>query len=261
MTGKTSRSPTYPALRNLEAAQQQVAEELRDGFRETDDLFFWLQDLVVATFGYVEKRVLEEAYTTPSLRTCLQTGEDFRVVSFPHFDSIGPKKAREVRLRLEERLNAVFQKAYRDLRSNANEYVDAEGRPDPVADDAPVALRPSLERLNDRQQVVLKELLTGFEEDEEILDWSRRLNAATYGELPQHIITGLRGESPVLRENLLNGEDLEHAGDHRGEFRYRFAATTLLPAFTDGVRTLTGAAGERSDVDEEDSDYSAELGA
>lgn len=262
MSGKTSSSPTYPALRNLEAAQQQVAEELRDGFRETDDLFFWLQDLVVVTFGYVDKQLLDEAYTSHSLRMCLQTGEDFRAVSFDHLDPIDPKIAREFRLHLEEDLNAVFQKAYRDLRSNANEYVDAEGRPDPVADDAPVALRPSLERLNERQQVVLQELLDGFEDDEEILDWARRLNAATYGELPQRVITGLRGKERPLRDNLLNEENLEYASDHRDQFRYLFAATYLLPAFNDGVRTLTGAAGERSDVDDdEDSDYTPELGA
>jgi hypothetical protein len=259
MSTDDAPASTYPALRNLEKAQQEVAEDLREGFRTTDDLFFWLQDLVVVSFGYVKTDMLQEAYNNRAMRKCLMTGEDF-TISFEHLNDIDPWKCREFRLMLEEDLNGPFQSAYRDLRANANEYVDPGNRPDPTAEHVPVALRPSLEQLRERQEETLRELLDGFEESEEILDWARRLNAATHGELPRKLITGMRGPEKHLRHQLLNDDDLEYAGDHRDEFRYHFACTYLLPAFNDGVRAMTGAAGETTDDEDESDGFSDSVG-
>lgn len=259
MSADETPASTYPALRNLEEAQQQLAEDLREGFRTREELFFWLQDLSVVSFGYIKNDYLQESYSNGAMRKCLMTGEDF-TVSLEHLDDLHPRKCREFRLMFEEKLNGPFQSAYRDLRANANEYVDPESRPDPNAENVPIALRPSLERLRDRQREALRDLLNGFEESEEILDWARRLNAATYGELPTRIITGLRGPERPVRHNLMNGEDLEFGSDHPLEFRYRFASSYVLPAFNKGVREITGAAGETTDDEEDTDDYSSSVG-
>lgn len=251
--------PTYPALRNLEVAQQQVAEDLREGFRTKEELFFWLHELTIVSFGYIKTEFLEEAYKHCGMLKCLMTGEDF-TISFDHINEMEPWECREFRLRLEEDLNRPFQKAYRDLRTNANEYVDPENRPDPASDDVPIALRPSLEQLRERQARTLRDLLDGFENTEEILDWERQLNAASHGELPGRLITGLRTPEKTVEHGLLNDDDLKHAPDKPMEFRYLFACTYVLPAFNEGVRTITGAAGETTDDEEEIDGYSDSVG-
>lgn len=261
MSTEDANTPTYPALRNLEAAQQQVAEDLRAGFRTEEELFAWLQEVIVVTFGYIRTDTLQAAYGEDSTRKALMTGDGFSLEPLSEVD-ISKSACREFRLQFEEMyLNPAFQKAYRDLRANANEYIDAEGAPDPLDSDAPVALRPSLDRLNKRQEAVLQELLDGFEKEEQILDWGRRLNAATYGELPTEILSGLRSPERPLRDHLLNG-DQEYSTDHEESFRQLFASKYLLPAFNDGVRTITGAAGERSATEDDSNDgHAAELGA
>lgn len=253
---------TFPALSNLEKRQQQLAERLRRGFRETEDLFYWLQDLSVVTFGYIENDFLTGAYTERVMRLLLMTGDGFQGVRFDHLDELDPRKAYEFRLRIEEsKLNPAFQAAYRDLRNNANEYVDPEERPPPDPE-APVALRPSLQRLDERQRAALDTLFDGFDTSEEILDWGRELNAATYGELPVTLLTRMRGPERVIRHHLLNDSNLKYRTNYAESFREMFAAAHILPAFNNGVRTLTGAAGERSDIDDDENEgMSPEVGA
>lgn len=261
---ETDTPPTYPALRNLEKRQQSCAEALRGGFERDKDLFDWSLELIAVSFGYFSNDFLSAFQSDPTIRLSLLTTEE-STINVGGQTRMSQYDRRRLRHNIEEmRLTPVFQQAYKDLRANANEYVDPEARVSPSTvdekeeDELPIALRPSLQELHDRQKEVLDELLTGFQKPVEILDWSRKLNAASHGEVPRNLINGLTTREKSMRGYLLGTEGAELSE----MMRKKFASQCILPAFNNGIRTITGAAGERSTVEEETGgDLAQELGA
>ena len=256
---------TYPALLKLEEDQRRCVETFREGFENEDDAFEWSLELMAVSFGYVSNQLLTAFHSETTMRLGMVTtlkGKRNPGKKFPQ------EARRHVRHQIEEmRLNPAFRRAYRDLRNSANEYVDPEKRPSPseIAEDTPreedslpVALRPSLQGLHDRQKEVLRDLLGGFNSKVEIVDWARSLTAASHGEVPQDKIDRL-----TTRETTLRRWFLDHPSSEEGKMmRYKFASQVVLPAFNEGIRALTGAAGERTTHEDDSNDGLAqELGA
>jgi hypothetical protein len=256
---------TYPALLKLEDDQRRCVETFREGFENEDDALEWSLELMAVSFGYISNELLTALHSETTIRLSMVPalkGKRNPGKKFPQ------EARRHVRHQIEEmRLNPAFRRAYRDLRNSANEYVDPEKRPSPSEiakdtpreeDSLPVALRPSLQGLHDRQKEVLRDLLAGFDSKVEIVDWARSLTAASHGEVPQDMIDRLTTAETTLRLWFLGHPSPEEAK----MVRYKYASQVVLPAFNDGIRTLTGAAGERTANEEDSGDGLAqELGA
>lgn len=246
-------STSRPALSKLEADHDDLVTRLRDGFETSEDLLFWLQEVSVATLGCFPDEDLTDAFVESNSKACLIVGSDRHNTLLD--EPPGLDHAKWFRLGFEETfLMPAFRQSYRKLRKNANEYVRPEDRPVTRATD-PVALRPALEELHDRQRETIEDVLTGFESDEELLDWVRGLIGASYGQIDRDIITGLRLSDKVARDNLRSDPNLQHSldGDHESDwFRKSLVAVQLLPAFNAGVRKLVDRAGEETSEEEED---------
>lgn len=256
---------TYPALLKLEDDQRRCVENFRDGFEHEDDVFEWSLELMAVSFGYVSNTLITAFHSEPTVRLGMVT--TLKGKRNPG-KKLGQAPRRKIRHQIEEmRLNPAFRRAYRDLRNSANEYVDPEKRPSTSTiaenrsqedDRLPVALRPSLQGIHDRQEEVLTELLEGFDSKVEIVDWARSLTAASHGEVPQDKIDSLTTRETTLKERFMGHPSPEESK----MVRYKFASQIVLPAFNEGIRALTGAAGERSTEEDDSNDgMSQELGA
>jgi hypothetical protein len=106
-------------------------------------------------------------------------------------------------------------------------------------------MRPALDELEDNQQKALRQLLNGFESQQDILEWGDTLQLATHGELPDDLITRCYSESATAA--ML-------CGDSRTDERARelFAAKFILPAYNAGVRDLSGRATEQPDSESQE---------
>jgi len=252
-TEREIASTSRPALSKLEADHDDLVSRLRDGFESSEDLLFWLQEVSVATLGCFPDEDLTDAFVESNSKACLIVGPDRHNTLLDEPTDLGA--AKRFRLGFEETfLLPAFRQSYRKLRKNANEYVRPEDRPVTRATD-PVALRPALEELHERQRETIEDVLGGFEDEEELLDWVRGLIGASYGQIDRDVITGLRMSDRVSRDNLLSDPSMEYSLDgERGSewFRKSLVAVQLLPAFNAGVRKLVDRAGEDSAEEEED---------
>lgn len=246
-------STSRPALTKLEADHDDLVTRLRDGFESSEDLLFWLQEVSVATLGCFPDDDLTDLFLEANAKACLIVGPDRHHTSFdepPDHDH-----AKAYRLRVEEKLLfPEFRQSYRKLRKSANEYVRPEDRPVAQSTD-PVALRPALEELHERQRETIEDALMGFDSEEALLNWARGLIGASYGQIDRDIITGLRASDAVARDNLRTDTDLRYSLDTERESRYfrkKLIASILLPAFNAGVRKLVDRAGEDSAEGDED---------
>lgn len=254
----TETNETRPALRNLELEQQALAESLRDGFATPREIIYWAQDVIVASFGYLDEQVLSAVCKESATQLALLGGEASAHAGEHLSGTLTTEAADRFRRRFEaELLTPAFHKAYRNLRTRANEYV-GDDRPEVRAENSSVALRPSLDRIDERQEAALREFLEDRLDDrDDLLDWTRRVNAAANGEASREVLIRIAVE-PSARNLVLDQMQVSPAARERA--KHQVLGEAIFPAFRRGVRELTSAAGERSETDEE-GEYAPELGA
>lgn len=152
-----------------------------------------------------------------------------------------------------------FDRAYRQLREDAVEYVDEadEGDGHVASDQNYLLMRPGLDELDDRQSRALSMALDGLDEPATIIGrWGDLVEEATEGEINQtmrhrdHELDFVERcyKEPSTRELLTS--------DHNATRRARelFAAYHLLPAFNRGVRYRLHKSGELPDADRTESE-------
>jgi hypothetical protein len=238
-----------PALQRLTLDVKEIRQELLGGFPDRASVLWWTQRVAIRTLGTIpdrlplelarQFRLADDPDTEPALLSALLDEYPDRVA------------ARETRERLWATIvRRAFHQAFRNLRPDAGEYFDDEVSADPGHDPEAqpyVAMRPVVDELEGYQQRALADLLDGFPDRGEILAWGDRLEQVTHGEIPEAFVTRCYTE-PSTRNVLLG------MTPGAPESRELFAATYLLPAFTAGVRDLSGRAGEQPDTETERED-------
>jgi len=270
-----SREPeTYrPALVKLTDDVEALQSDLYDGFADRRALLEWLQQLSVRTLGEIPQRVFwsfARQFVLDQLVGFEQGTLLAAVIRPAERDRQLPEDAvEELRERfVATQVRPAYHRAYRELRKDATEYVDETDEDtahDPGRQRHP-AMRPALRELDDWQQRALSELLAGFDEPREILDWGTTVEHATYGELAEL-------EPPAWADDFDGASGLSATGERdfiercyreasaravlcadgvdAAELREVFAAFWIVPAFNRGVRVLSGRAGELPDVEHE----------
>ena len=239
-----------PALENLEDAHDVLIAELRDGFADLDEVIHWHRRLAVRTLGcinggfYADLRREEKVWAS-----LIVTDERDQYLTSP--GAISEGAALETRLDYEATfVLPATEMAFRALRKSASEYFGEEqNQTITVAGEEFHAMRPALSHLEERQRLMLDDLLDGVDGGRAgLLDWLRDLNGATFGQIHPKFQSRAYKESNVLRRVLLD----EYHDDAAAKLtRQRLAFAYLLPAFNAGVRTLVGKAGEDTGIDDQ----------
>ncbi|ELY47741.1 hypothetical protein [Natronolimnohabitans innermongolicus] len=240
---------TQPALRALQVDQRQLLEGggpvdhgLRDGFPTVESALCWYQRATVRTLGLVADRWKPaDLFRDRTLAGSLVVGADRdRFGDPPSMDA-----ARDYRRRLERMVvRPACNRAYNHLRKNAGEYLEdsdvAPSKVNPERQDH-VAMRPSLERKDREQAAALREGLAGFENERALMDWLHDLDEPTNGAEPEGLASRL-GRDRVARACLLEDDPQspEVDADAAANWRERFAAFVVLPAFVTGIHHLDG---------------------
>jgi hypothetical protein len=243
-----------PALVALSADVRGLVEDMADGLSGERAVLEWFQQITVRTLGQVQDDVYEGLADNlrgdmgPFLAS-LMTADARRET----MDDLSDEHAQKVRERLlAERIVPAHREAFRHLRTDATEYVEEAGGGDmhnPHRQSA-IAMRPALTEIDEWQERTLAKLLDGFEERSEILDWSHDVLLASHGEVPDGWVESVYREDSTAA--MLTGES---GPEKRG--RRLFAAHYLLPMFRDGVRVLSGRAGEVADGEQIENDNTA----
>lgn len=244
MTTDATPNPYRPALVTLSEDVRERVTELREGLSSEDRVLRWLQEMTIRTLGRLDSRV----YTDMTRQFRGQQGVLLAALVVPAkrrgqnrgLDTATAEKLRE-RL-LANYVLPAHRDAFRQLRRDATEYIDAAGDDDSHAPDRQkfVAMRPALTELEQWQERVLDDLLAGFDERGEILDWGQDVLLATHGELGKEWVTRVHEEDSTVE--VLTGDSPRHKRARR-----LFAAYHVLPQFRAGVRVLSGRAGEVAD--------------
>jgi hypothetical protein len=238
--------PFRPALVTLSDDVRDRVDELQSGLSSEDRVLEWVQELTIRTLGNLDPLVyadLARQYRGPQgvlLAAFLQPG-----ARRGRMNGLGEETAQAVRERfLAKFVYPAHRQAFRELRTDATEYVDDAGDGDAHEPHRQtfIAMRPALSELEQWQERALSRLLDGFDERGDILDWAPDLVLATHGELEEGWVTRCYEEESAVA--VLLGDSEEHA---RG--RRLMAAHHIIPRFRDGVRVLAGRAGELADAE------------
>lgn len=208
--------------------------------------------------GFPSRRALIEWYQRASVRTvghiadewdpvdCV--GDDTLVRALVYdpvggMDPMDHSKAVEYRRVLEAKVvQPACNRAYRALRDGANEYISDDDGPGSMGGDLDprnqknVAMRPGFQSLDRQQERVLGMLWDGFGSTDDLMDWLHGLNSPTNGEIDGDIAETTVTDDVALQHLLFDPETPEAE-----MYQAAFAATVLLPAFVDGVRTTETA--------------------
>lgn len=239
----------YPALGQLEEEFNDHMRVFRSGIETSEDLVYWFQKVSVLTLGHVDDDVLKALFVEGSSANAILLGHP---ATKPRRDPRTEDLEEEVDVVTRQKVEShtftpAFRRAYRKLKSNANEYLDDDA---PAAsDDAPPALRPALQELSTRQREVLDEMFQdgGLRDYGELNEWTRDVVAATRAHIPDEYLRGLamKQREPNLQGALLHSGTFD--SETRQNFLQTFAATILLPLFNEAVRDLAQTAGEVAD--------------
>lgn len=243
-----------PALVKLVEDVRDSEQQLLCGFTSRREILLWTQELAVRTLGEMPqdwfhqmarqfRGVPASAHERTLVTALLQPTYRTRTLSEP--------QAREFRRQMSARtIRPAAHRAFRELRSDAGEYVD-DGDTDQHAPGKQqyVAMRPAIDELYRKQKSALESLLDGFENRESILDWGHDLELATHGEIDETFVTQCYGERSTRQ--LLTSVD---GSDRRG--RELFAAHYIIPVYNRGVRDLAGRAKEQADKEREERETS-----
>lgn len=218
------RRPAKPALQALEYNQQEVLEELLEGFSTRRDVIEWYQRAGVRTFGYLSNE------WEPS-----QLVQDLEMVRSMLSDRVHDRAQR--RRYAQAVVLPACNRAYRDLRDRSGEYVEDDDQDAKDLDPREqkwLAMRPAHSELDKRQQRALEDLWGGFADLDAVLKWLLDLNQPTHGEIDRELARELLSDDH-LAEMLVTDEQSESVAGVRN----RFAITVLLPAFVAGARDLS----------------------
>jgi hypothetical protein len=240
-----------PALVALSEDVRERVEELQGGLDDEGRVLTWMQEITIRTLGQIDRHVYAD------LARNLRGKQGALVASLVRpakrrdgMERIDESRAKATRERfLAEYIVPAHRRAFRNLRTDATEYVDAAGDADahnPYRQSA-IAMRPALNELDEWQARCLSRLLGGFEQRSDILDWSHDVLLATHGELPEEFVSRAYKEDGTV--SMLTGDC-----DTDEEARRLFAASYVLPNFRSGVRVLSGRAGESADAESERSE-------
>ena len=237
----TSSTPTQPALVQLQRDFNAHIGELRGGIESSHDLVVWLHRASVLTLGATPSDTLT-GLTQGAVAHAILLGP---TATKPRRDEQELSTDKHVRRRVEDYIfTPIFRAAYRELATDANEYLDEE--PPELTDHSdarPPALRPAIRELEADQRDVLDRYLAGggMESREALSDWMRDLVSATRGHIGEDFLDGMAGTDRVLRSAAL-GERFEE--DVRRRYQQWVAAHRLLPAFNAAIRDLSNVSGE-----------------
>lgn len=219
----------------LDASYSKTVEyDLRSGFPDRRSLIGWYQRAIVRTLGNIEDEWSPiDCVDDPTMLAAL-VNEPPRGVP-----DMAPETAEAYRRQVEAQIvQPACNRAYKGLRTKAVEYVktpdsDEQGVNadlDP-GEQANIAMRPGFQSLDTQQQRALSRLWGGFEDEDAILDWLHALNSPANGAVPDELSDEVLTDS--LAVSRLTGDSEEAA-----TYRETFAATVILPAFVEGVRSM-----------------------
>ncbi|MFW6045480.1 MAG: hypothetical protein ACOC8O_01335 [Natronomonas sp.] len=245
---------TRPALAKLTLDLRRLELELLAGLEGRRDVLEWIQRLSVRTLGEIPDRWYFDLAV--QFRGVPDSGVEKTLLSALIADD---HRKRDMdagdALELRQRLIAItirptYHAAFRKLRKNAGEYVDADS--EKLARHTArlqkyVAMRPALDELEYYQKKTLDDCLAGFDDKQAILEWGRDVELATHGEIPESFVARCYRESSMA--NVLTGT---RTVDRRA--RELVVAYYLAPHFNRGVRDLSGRATEQPEPDTEDPD-------
>lgn len=241
-----------PALIKLDSDIRDLEAELMRGFGSRTSLVKWTQQLCVYTLGWVDEDWFIRL--AKQFRAGYDDGRHRTVISCllaPHARqrSIKQDQADEVRRQIvTQTIRPAKRIAFRQLRSDAGEYAAEAGtgaEHDP-AKQRYIAMRPAINEIDERQRSVLNRLLSpgGFDDREGILSWTRDLELATHGEIPEGFATRCYQERATRRALISDGDDYDRA-------REFFAAAYLIPVFNRGIADLAGRSKETAQAERE----------
>lgn len=224
-----------PALTKLNKDQRSVLEDALEGFQSRRGLVEWCQRAIVATLGHLDDDLFADMVLERSITGLLMADPDAREYWVPRTDPVDDEVAEEFRRRYVAREVApACTAALRRFRWNSHEYVNDDlEAPDPEVQSHP-GMRPAISQLENRQERELRRLLDGYRDEAALVDSFARLNLATYAEHDENLLEDVLEEEHT-RGHLLGAEDYPEAT----EFRERFAAVFLLPAYNRAVRELS----------------------
>lgn len=245
MTTDTTPQTYRPALVTLTEGVRNLSRELQAGLEDEDRVLTWLQEVTIRTLG----RLDADVYTDMTRQFRGQQGLLLGGLVRPSarrgsMVDLGEETAQELRERfLAHYIHPAHRDAFRQLRTDASEYVDDAGAGDEhePTSQVSVAMRPELNELEEWQQRALEALLEGFDSRSAVLDWGHDVLLATHGELDKDWVTRVYRERSTI--DVLTGTSRMDE-----QARRLFAANYLLPAFRRGVSVLAGRAKESPDV-------------
>ncbi|WP_254841132.1 hypothetical protein [Natronomonas marina] len=216
---------------------------ITDGFDARRDLLNWWQAACVRSFGHLSTRFPARQLLYDKALVDALTADD---------PTPGQQHERE---RVREHVMAACTAAYRDLEGRAHEWLPGDEGPDGGKSDyrqidperqTHIAMRPAFSRLDAGQATILRELWGGFASRGEIVHWCHRLPAvADFSE----VLDGETDPTEWLVTDRAAVEKLTDRSESGRDWRERFAAAVLLPAFAVRAKRLQGGALERSKRD------------
>lgn len=235
-----------PSLDKLHRDQQEAIERfVGAGFDSRQAFLLWLQEMVWHSLGRLDANWFAKVARDEVVLSCVITSEKRRRY---RNDPVALDEAATVRRRMAKKyIRPACRAGYRELRKDAQEYVQEDNRVD-VEDVSMFAMRPSLQTLKDRQEVALRKLLDGFDSEDALDRWLHHLDDVTLGEIDR-IDADLdwRLEMEPVARRVLLGDRTDHVRQ-----REQLAAYYLLPAFSLTPRPMLARAQEaREDPDKQ----------
>lgn len=238
----------YPALDALNSVQRNALDRFRDeGFEDRQAFIMWLHDLQYHTLGRVPWWWFYEICTNTVALSVVITSERRQ----KYRDSLSPAEAKSERRRMAAKyLRPACRRAYRELRTRADEYLDEDI--DFERSNA-FALRPALNAYHERQHTALESFLEGFEDVPALEQWLHDLDRITNGSI-NDVERQLEMQFDV---QMVSNKTARRAATHPDDERYqnvreRIAARWILPATNISVRDLALKAGESTEMAPED---------
>jgi len=230
----------YPALDALNSVQRTALDRFRDeGFADRRAFILWLHDLQFHTLGRIPWWWFYDICTNTVALSVVITSEQRQ----EYRDSISPAEAKNERRRLASKyLRPACRRAYRELRTKADEYLDEDI--DFEKSNA-FALRPALNAYHERQHAALQSFLAGFDDITALEQWLHNLDRITNGSIDE-VERQLEMQFDV---QMVSNKTARRAATSPNDPRYqnvreRIAARWILPATNISARQLALKAGE-----------------
>lgn len=242
---------TRPALPTLQHDQRALLEPvadgaldhgLRDGFPNRRTAIEWYQAAIVRTIGHITDHWPPVALLRDqTLMTALVVGPEREAWAD---DPLSLETARAYRQRLERVLVLpAFNRAFNALRRAAGEYAeDATYEDTDPEDQRYIAMRPAFQVADSQQRAALQRLWGGFDSVSALQSWLHDLDEPTHGAIDESLAARV-GRDTVAQKHFLGEIDAESpaVADRKArQYRERFAAGKLLPAFASALERLEG---------------------